>query len=198
MSPQPPFYDDLDEALRASWNLLGRGVADRRSGFHTLSLATIGLTGAPRLRTVVSRNVDWSTRSLRFHCDRRTDKFAEIRREPRIALHGYDAGAKIQIRLEGHGRLHTEDPVADEAWAASRISSRIGYGTAPAPGTILDQGGAFDLPAGEEEIAAGRVHFCTVVATVETVEFLYLAFEGHRRARFDWNGEQWKGAWLAP
>lgn len=195
---RPPFYDNLDAALATSWNLLARGVADRRSCFHTLTMASVGLDGRPRARTVVSRSVDRTVQALRFHCDVRTDKFAELSRDPRIALHGYDPGAKIQIRIEGRASLHTDDPVADEAWSGSRPSSQMCYGTAPAPGAELEEGGAFELPAGEEEIAAGRGNFCAVVVEVQQVEFLYLAFEGHRRARFTFDGDRIEAAWLVP
>ena len=42
------FYNDLDATLGELWRRLARGVADRRSGFHTVQLASIGLDGAPR------------------------------------------------------------------------------------------------------------------------------------------------------
>lgn len=198
MADPPPFYDDLGETLRTSWALLVRGTADRRLALHTLTLATLGLDGRPRARTVVSRKVDPAARAVRFHCDRRSDKFAELRADPRVALHGYDDAAKIQLRLEGRATLHTDDPLAEEAWTGSRETSRIAYGTRPAPGATLGEGGAFALPASAEEIAAGRENFCAVSVEVGRLEFLYLAREGHRRARFAWSGDDVVSAWLAP
>ncbi len=196
--PHPPFYDNLDEALPAAWAMLAEGVAGRRSGFHTLSVATLGLDGRPRVRVVVSRAVDPVARTVRFHCDRRSDKADEIRAEPRLALLGYDAPAKIQVRLEGRASLHIDDVVADEAWAGSRMSSRVCYGTVPAPGSLIPAGGGFSLPADEAEIAAGRPNFCAVLVTVERLEFLYLAHSGHRRARFTFAAETVRSEWLAP
>ena len=55
---KPPFFDDLDASLAHAWRLLTRGVNDRRSGFHTPAIVTVGLDGAPAMRTVVLRHVD--------------------------------------------------------------------------------------------------------------------------------------------
>jgi hypothetical protein len=84
----PAFYDDLPQTLRACWTLLERGAADRRSAFHTLAVATTGLDGRPRVRTVVSRRVDPPARAVRFHADSRSAKVAELRADPRLALLG--------------------------------------------------------------------------------------------------------------
>ncbi|MGD9409624.1 MAG: pyridoxamine 5'-phosphate oxidase, partial [Thiohalocapsa sp.] len=51
------FYNDLDATFDQVWQRLGRGAVDRRSGFHTVQLASVGLDGAPRVRTVVLRGV---------------------------------------------------------------------------------------------------------------------------------------------
>lgn len=192
----PAFADDLAGTLAHAWACLARGVADRRSAFHTIGVATIGLDGRPRLRTVVLRAVEPSAARLRFHTDARADKVAELAADPRIALHGYDPGGKLQIRVEGRASVHGEDAVADAAWAASRPMSRDCYGTRPAPGTPLSAPDAFALPADEAERAAGRVHFRAVTVAVETIETLYLAHCGHRRARFDIRTRE--AAWLVP
>jgi pyridoxamine 5'-phosphate oxidase len=194
-SNSPP-EDDLDEVLVASWRLLARGTADRRAGFHTMTAATIGLDGRPRARTVILRGVDPLSRTLRFHCDRRTEKFTELSEDPRIALHGYDADTRIQLRIEGRAALHTDDAIAEEAWGRSPSSSRANYGTMPAPGTIIRTGGDYSTtPVGK---AAGRDDFCAVLVRIDCLEFLHLAPEGHRRARFRWESGRVEATWLAP
>lgn len=192
----PAFADDLAEMLAHAWACLARGVADRRSAFHTLTVATIGGDGRPRLRSVVLRAAEPSAARLRFHTDARSDKVAELAADPRIALHGYDAGAKLQIRIEGRASIHGEDALADAAWAASRPMSRECYGTQPAPGSAIPGPGAFSLPQDEAACDAGRVNFRAVVVAAETLETLYLAHSGHRRARFDLRTGE--GEWLAP
>ena len=195
--PIPSYYNDLVETRSHAWALLARGVADRRSPFHSPTVASLGLDGRPRARVVILRGCDVAAGTLRFNTDRRSEKYAELARDPRISLTGYDAGSKIQLRIEGAASLHADDAVADAAWSASRSFSHICYGTEPAPGTVLHEGGDFSLPSEDADIASGRANFSTVVIKVQTLEWLYLAHAGHRRARFD-VPEGGAGVWLTP
>ncbi|MCG6122414.1 MAG: pyridoxamine 5'-phosphate oxidase family protein [Microvirga sp.] len=195
---RPAFFDDLGETLAHAWACLVRGVNDRRSPFHTPSVATIGLDGRPRMRTVVLRGADPTARTLRFHTDLRGRKVAEIARDPRVALHGYDARAKLQIRAEGHAVIHADDAVADDAWAGSRSMSRACYAVAPAPGAPIETGGAFTLPSDDHEIDAGRDNFSAALIHVERIETLYLDHAGHRRAVFDVAAADGSGRWITP
>lgn len=157
-TPLPAFYDDLDATFAELWRLLTDGAAQGPGGFHLPTLATLAAAGGPRLRTVVLRAADRAGRTLRFHCDRRSDKAAELLAHPACALAAYDAGAKVQIRVEGYARLHTDDAVADAAWAGSRAMSRVCYGAEPGPGTALPTGGAYSLPdETAAAILAGRI-----------------------------------------
>lgn len=196
--PTPVDRDDLHATLAEAWRLIADGVTDRRSPFHTPTVATVGLDGRPRSRTVVLRAAERDSRSLRFHCDARSDKFAELGREPRVTLHVYDASAKIQVRAEGQATLHTNDSLADAAWEASRPASRIVYATEPAPGTPIDEGAAFTLPVDDAAVAAGRANFAAVAVRIETLEILHLASAGHRRSRFTVAADRVEGRWLAP
>lgn len=200
-APLPSWYDDLDGTLAACWSFLARGVADRRSGFHHPVISSIGLDGTPRSRVMILRGVDQDARTLRVHTDLRSEKIAEWRANPRVAILGYDAGQKLQIRLTGRVSLHHDDAMADAAWQSSRAMSRVCYGTAPAPGSEIPRGDAFELPSSEdaEGLDAGRAHFAAAVMTIDSLESLYLAFEGHRRAHYAWNaGGTLTARWLAP
>lgn len=193
----PSFYDDLAGCLAELWRSLDGGVRDRRSPFHTPTLATVDALGWPRARTVVLRAASRDGASLRIHCDRRSRKAAEVAATARAALHAYDPAAKIQIRVEGEATLHTDDAVADAAWAGAQAMSRIGYGIEPAPGTALPAGGAYALPE-NEATAAGRAHFGALVLRAERLDFLVLDRRGHRRAAWERDGTRWSGRWLAP
>jgi pyridoxamine 5'-phosphate oxidase len=195
----PSFYDNLDETLAESWRLIGRGTADRRSPFHHPTVATVGLDGAPKLRTVILRGCDVDARMLRFHTDARSEKAREITRNPRVGVHFYDPGAKIQLRIEGVAALNQENPLADAAWAGSRVFSRQCYGIAPGPGTAISEPDGFSLPdTTEDATASGRAHFTAVTVEVQAMEWLYLAAQGHRRARFAWAKGDISTSWLTP
>ena len=191
--PLPAHADDLREVRATAFALLSRGVADRRSPLHTPTLASIGLDGAPRSRTLVLRGFDAASRILRLHSDSRSDKFAEILRDPRCALHGYDPAAQVQMRLEGMASLHSNDAVADAAWGATQPFSRIIYAIEPAPGTAI----AVPMPAPTDE-AAGRPHFGVILLQIHSLEWLFLAAAGHRRARIDWLTGEERATWLVP
>jgi pyridoxine/pyridoxamine 5'-phosphate oxidase len=199
--PLPDWYNQLDGTLKAAFAALERGVADRRSHFHHPVIATTGLDGRPRQRTMILRAFDRNMRQLRVHTDFRSEKIDEIARDPRISALFYDPGQKFQIRLEGHAQSHRADPLAQKAWQNAQRMSQACYGTSPAPGSIIPQGGAFSLPSTDDAaaLAAGQAHFTAIVITIERLEWLYLAFEGHRRALFTWDAAGiLHQSWLAP
>lgn len=198
MDALPSFYDDLDGFRAEGWRRLGEGVVNRHSPFHTPALATVDASGRPRLRTVVLRAAEAEEGSLRFHCDRRSDKAREIAANGLAALHVYDGWAKLQLRLEGRARLHRDDALADAAWASALAMSRVCYGVEPAPGTALATGDAYALPGEDPEARLGRENFCAVVLTAERIDLLYLDRRGHRRAVFSREGGDWGGTWVAP
>lgn len=198
MDPLPPFYDDLAAFRAEAWGRLGEGAERGRSPFHTPALATVDAQGHPRLRTVVLREADGAAGTLRFHCDARSDKAREIAAGSMAALHVYDAGTKLQLRIEGSARLHRDDALAEAAWAGSRAMSRVCYGVDPAPGTPLSRGGAYTMPDEDPDARLGRENFCAVVVRAMRLDLLYLDRRGHRRAVFARAGEEWRGHWVAP
>ncbi|BDG72198.1 pyridoxamine 5'-phosphate oxidase family protein [Roseomonas fluvialis] len=190
--PAPPATPQ--EALAQAFALLSRGVADRRSPFHTPTLATRGLDGAPSLRTVVLRAFDPAARLLRVHTDRRSGKVGEIAADPRAALHVYDAGAQVQLRVAGITTLHVDDAVAQAAWTASREMSRMTYATLHAPGAPVDA-----PPDAPQDATAGAVNFAALSLRIDAMDWLLLAAAGHRRARFAWDPDGVLSAgWIAP
>jgi hypothetical protein len=186
-------YDDLHASCAYGWSMLERGVKDRKSAFHTPSVATVTADGSPTMRTVVLRGCDTENQSLRFHTDTRSGKIAELALNPLAAMHFYDAGAKIQLRLAV--RLATVSGAAfDDAWAATWPMSRECYQVTQSPGSkIADPYEvAFDAAATQD----GEAHFVPVVAHVLRMEWLYLAARGHRRALFDFENDT--QSWLVP
>jgi hypothetical protein len=184
----------LADVLAMAQDALVRGVADRHSPLHTPTLATLGIDGAPTLRTVVLRGFHPATRGLCIHTDRRSPKVAALAADPRAMLHGYDAAVRMQLRLAGHATLHLDDTIADAAWAASRKTSRMTYATAWAPGTALPA-----PPAAPEDPLGGRENFAAVMLRFDSLDWLLLDPAGHARARFDWADDGAMAAsWIAP
>jgi pyridoxamine 5'-phosphate oxidase len=191
---RPAFADDIMASLQEAFRLLANAVPDRRSPFHTPTIASLDETGAPTLRTVVLRGFDADARRLRFHTDRRSDKARGIARDPRVMMHFYDAALHIQLRVAGRAALHLDDAVADAAWAASRASSRMCYAAPDASGALVTA-----PPAAPKDSDIGRPHFAAVVIGFHRLEWLWLAAAGHQRARFSWDeAGQLSADWIAP
>jgi pyridoxamine 5'-phosphate oxidase len=196
--------DDLDSVRVGIWDRLSQGAKDRRSAFHTPVVASVDETGAPQQRVMVMRAADPEQRKLRFHTDVRTPKLRQLGGNAAVSVLGYDPVAKIQIRLNGIGRIEHDTALADAAWDASSPSSRRCYlaevgpsSVSPLPTSGLP--GAFEnrVPALEETLA-GRTNFSVLVVEAERLEWLYLASDGHRRAAFNWSPSGWAGHWLIP
>ena len=100
------------------WAALMTGTQAGRTPFTVLQLATSGLDGGPKVRSVILRSVDAERGAVSFFTDGRSAKIGEIRRQPRVSLLGYDADAGIQIRLEGMATIDNDVPQRAAAWAA--------------------------------------------------------------------------------
>jgi len=196
----PDHAIELDACLAHAWSVLEQSVVNRRAAMHTPSVATIGLDGSPRSRTVVLRHVDRDEKVLRFHTDVRSGKFSELTLEPRLSFLFYDADEKFQIRVEAVATLHGSDRLADNAWAATQAMSRHAYVVEPASGSIITTGGGFLLTKGRELSDRGRPNFCVVQAAINRIETLWLGSDGHRRAFFEWKSGQAvpRMNWLVP
>lgn len=204
--PSTPISDArLAEVLQSAWASLGQAAIDRRHRFHVPTLATTGLDGAPCARSVVLRRVLPEVGEIHCHTDVRSTKVAEIARDPRVAWTFYAPDLKLQLRVAAIAQFQATGPRADEAWARSALSSRRCYLAPRAPGTVCDAPspnlphGILDRRPTEEETLPGRANFGVLVTRATAVDWLYLASEGHQRARFTCGADgSWSGSWLEP
>ena len=180
------------------WQSLGAATRSR-SPFTMMQLATIGMDGAPKVRTIVIRQVDETHSTLSFVTDVRSPKIAEIRRDPRVSLVGYDPQGGIQIRLEGQAVILDRPEEKRSIWDICRPHTLALFQTPYAPGTEIashhETGGAVEQQGGDEQ--AFR-NFCVVAVKLARLEWLDLSPEGHRRCSFQRRVETWVGTWVAP
>lgn len=185
----------LQDICADAFRQISRGVTDRRSPFRTPTLATMGANGRPGLRSVVLRSFDEATRRLVIHSDRRAAKLAEIAANPRVALHVWDDGAQVQVRLDGAATSQPED-VARTEWDRLHAGSRDAYRTRPVPGTALADPTVADTDRVDED--AAYANFTVIAVHVDGMEWLHLARDGHRRAAFTWTADGRQAEWLVP
>ena len=202
--PFPDHYNDLAGTLKFAWQMIGRGVQDRRSACHTPVLATQSADG-PQARVLVLRAFDMGNRTLSFHTDTRSAKLPELTADPRVALTFYDAARKAQVRINGTASVHAGDALSHQRWAASRPSSLRCYLGAK-PGAVSSEPTS-GLPAhvmGREpelaDLAGAEAYFAVLQVTVHRLEWLHLHTRGQRRALFVWGDgvQDCSMQWLNP
>jgi pyridoxamine 5'-phosphate oxidase len=188
--PFPDHHNDLAATLKSAWKMLGRGVQDKRSAFHTPVLSTQSASG-PQARVLVLRAFDARARVLTFHTDTRSAKIQDLQLDDRVALTFYDAARKTQLRVNGATSVHSHSPLSQQRWADCRPSSlRCFLGATP--GSISPEPTS-GLPArleGREperaELQVAEAHFAVLQVTIERLEWLHLHTGGQRRALFCW------------
>jgi hypothetical protein len=169
----------------AAWQAMARGVADRRHPARHPTLATLGDDG-PAARTVVLRG--WSDGVAEMHTDTASGKVADLRADPRAALHVWLPKARLQIRLSGTSALAVGD---EAAWARVPEGARRVYGGSPPPGAALD---AWQ----DHDPAPCQSRFCVLRLRVLRADLLHLGEARHQRAIFRKDDEDWAGVWVAP
>jgi pyridoxamine 5'-phosphate oxidase len=200
------FYNDLDQSFAEARSFLEDGVKRRHSAAHSPTVATVNAQGAPTQRIMILRSVDWENRLLRFHTDARSNKVDEVGSGASASVLVYLPEPKIQIRLEGIAMIEQSGSRFDAAWDASTPFARRCYMAEAAPGTMSLEPTS-GLPSAIEgvqpsleDIAPAKENFALFLVKFSTVEWLYLANSGHRRARWAWDNavQDWQGSWLVP
>lgn len=193
-----------EQIIQEVWQTLSEAVVDRKHPFHLITVSTAD-HGIPDSRLVTLRDADANSRTLRFHIDVRSPKFAQMTSNPNVAVLVYDPVKRLQLRLQGKVTLHQTDTVADKAWASSQLLSRRCYCQTLGPGSPVPQPTSSlpgDLesrqPTEEEADELGRANFCAAVAEITSLDWYSLVFTGHQRAHFVWNGDSWNSQWLVP
>jgi pyridoxamine 5'-phosphate oxidase len=180
-------WSRIELALGAGWPAWGLPV-----------LVTVAPDGMPRPRVLALRHVDREARRFSFHTDSRSDKVADLRRNPKASILFFDRADALQVRFDGVAAVHREDAVAQSAWRNVSQLRAYGSSVALAPGTPLAAPERFDrLPQVDgNELAFGN--FSVVEVEARAIDWLWLGPGDMRRARFAWTGERWSGDWVAP
>lgn len=194
-------YDNL-------WKLLEEGSSNRRHAFHTPVLATRTSSGDPDLRTVVLRRVDRGLGLVCCHTDSRSQKVREIESSSRVAWLFYDPQSRVQIRAHGRCEVHQgpADEMAREIWLKVHPDSRVCYWAPHAPSSAID-GWESNQAADARDIAKIKpmpddrppATFAVLATVLDSIEWLELHHDGHRRIRFSLGNDIGpKAQWLAP
>ncbi|VBB15895.1 pyridoxamine 5'-phosphate oxidase family protein [Burkholderia stabilis] len=179
------------------WSCLEAGVSVQRSPFTMLQAATLGIDGAPKVRTIVLRQVSRADRVLSFHTDARSEKVAELRRDPRMSIVANDLDSLVQIRAEGVAAICDDEAQRRAIWQSSRPHTLLLYRAPLPPGTPVESPEDAHVD-GTAPTGDGYENFCLIHMTITRIDWLELARAGHRRAVFDLHEGGYEGRWIAP
>ncbi len=193
----------LEDVRLAFWQKLERAAAVASDPWHLPVLGTVD-DGAPRLRTVVLRGFDPTTGRLWCHTDTRSPKVEQLGRSSQVSWLFYDREEKLQLRVRGTARVVTEGDLFEKAWAASEPRSRKCYLGPHAPSSLVAEPDP-NLPEEflgrdptVEQTEPGRDRFAVIDCTPDAFDWLRLRHDGHTRAAFERDGDDWTGNWVAP
>jgi len=197
----PNHYNNIDLILDEIWSLLQRGVADRNEDFR-LPVVIVSSTDSAEGRIVVLRGAFKDKNILRFHTDFRSSKLKSLRENNKIYFVFYNKKRKIQVRAEGVAIVHKDNEITKEAWTKTQMMSRKCYLSPQAPGDFINDSASDlskdmgnEIPTYEQS-EMGYKNFCVIESKIKSFEWLYLASQGHRRAKFMLDEN--KSTWLVP
>ena len=199
---QPAYYEDFKEIKKKIWSMLDDAVTNRDSQFR-IPVFVCGEQKDFDGRIVVLRKSDQSNNLLQFHSDIRSDKILKLKNNNNASMLFYDKEEKIQIRLKVECIINHNNKITKESWKSTGHISRKCYLVTNGPGTeskkptsgLDNKFDNFDFT--KEESEAGYKNFCVIRCKIKSIEWLYLAAKGHRRALINLNGSK-KFTWLVP
>ena len=201
MSTDVSYYEDFNEIEKKIWNLLTGAVSDRNSEFRT-PVFICGNDNNLDGRVVVLRKTSQQYNFIQYHSDIRSSKIEKIKKNPNCSILFYGKQEKIQLRLKAECTVLFNDEITKESWEKTGHISRKCYLVTNGPGTesemptsgLDDKFDNFNYT--KEESETGYKNFCVIRCTIKSIEWLYLAAKGHRRALFDLENN--KKNWLVP
>tara|TARA_X000001036_G_C20393204_1_gene689546 strand:+ start:12 stop:611 length:600 start_codon:yes stop_codon:yes gene_type:complete len=198
---QPAYYEDFNEIKKKIWLMLDDAITNRASQFR-IPTFICGDQSDFDGRIVVLRKSDQQNNTIQFHSDIRSDKIEKLKRNPKAAMLFYDKDEKIQVRLKIECVVNHNNDITKESWSKTQHISRKCYLVDNGPGSESETPTSglkpeldnfeFTMKQSEE----GYKNFTVIQCKIKSIEWLYLAAKGHRRARFDL--ETKKDTWLVP
>ena len=198
---QPAYYENLEEIQKKYWSMLESAVTDRGSPFR-IPVFICTHQDVVDGRIVVLRKSDREKRLLQFHTDLRSPKVDILKKNNKASLLFYDKEEKIQLRVKVECEINNQNSTTEESWKKTQHISRRCYLTDNPPGTTSENptSGMIskleDFDYTMEQSEDGYKNFTVIKCYIKSIEWLYLAAKGHRRAKFDFKTN--KNTWLVP
>ena len=201
MSIEVSYYENFQEIKKKIWLMLSDAITNRKSSFR-IPVFICGEQSDFDGRIVVLRQTDKDNKIVQFHSDIRSDKIKKLKKNTNAAMLFYDKEEKIQVRLKVECIVNYSNEGTKESWSKTQHISRKCYLVDSSPGSesstptsgLKPELDNFEFT--KEQSEDGYQNFTVVQCKIKSMEWLYLAAKGHRRAMFDL--EKNKENWLVP
>ncbi len=133
-----------------------------------------------------------------------TNKVKFLKTNSEATLLFYDKNRKIQLRINGNTKINYKNDITNKSWKKTAHMSRQCYLVDKAPGSEVTSPTSGltteidNLKYTKEESEVGYKNFCVIETFVKSIEWLYLAAKGHRRAYFSYKNNLLEKKWLIP
>ena len=200
---KPDYYNDLDNIYSKVWHLLINGLENRNASFH-IPVFICGDKNDFDGRVVVLRGINEKEKKIWFHSDIRSKKNKLLKANSKGNFLFYDKTEKIQLRISGNVKINYQNDFAEKSWKKTVHMSRQCYLGDKAPGSdaSMPTSGLTEnidnLKYSIEESEIGYKNFCIIETFIQSIEWLYLAAKGHRRAYFTFKKDLVEKKWLIP
>ena len=154
---------------------------------------------------MVLRSFSQEDLTIGIHSDNRSEKVQHLKNNNSTCLVFYDDQKKIQLRIRGTTNLEKSKK---ESWEKLTNWSKRCYLTSNPPGQVSENptsgfSNKFESEApSSEESQKGFKNFTVIKVFIDEIEWLFLASQGHRRALFKINRDNYKlsidSKWLVP
>jgi len=200
---KPDYYNKIDKAYYKTWELLNQGLANRNATFH-IPVFICGEDNNSSGRIIVLRSLNEKEKKICFHSDIRSNKIKILKKNPKGCFLFYDKTQKIQLRISGKMKINYQNEITKKSWKKTSHMSRQCYLGKISPGTETNyptSGLTKDIDNSKysiKESESGYKNFCVIEAYITSIEWLYLAAKGHRRAQFTFKDDHVDKKWLIP
>ena len=185
-------------------NLLYLGANNRKHSLHTPTFSNISKKMMLESRIVVLRKFDEEKLFLNFHTDFRSPKILDLKKNNNSSFLFYDHSIKIQLRIKTISSINNQNEIAKQSWDLTQLSSRKCYLTKKRPSskTNIPEDGlpkhlqGIDPTKNESE--EGYNNFAVIQNKIESIDWLYLSYSGHKRLSINFKNNMPEFSWLIP
>jgi len=178
-----PIYSSIVQNLQEA-------LTTKEHPFNYFSLATVGLSKTPRLRTILLRSVD-ADLNIIFYTDRRSKKVTHIRENSNVSLLFFHPKKLMQFYIKGHASIVTDQEMLQSLWNEIPTKSKKDYITELGPGTVINKNSRIDYLDNEN-------YFCVIKIITDKIEYLELKQPNHVRVEYRKEAGDWEHTYLVP